>query len=94
MKWKTKDGKEVEVKYMTDQHLLNTQRYMQRRVKSMSEESVACAGCSFQGDMAQYYQEQDLDRLTEAALNTVDVLKHFDKEVERRGLEPLVEREE
>ena len=89
MRWKTKDGKEIEVKDMTDCHLLNTQRYMQRRVNSIQEESVACASMCFQGEMAQYYQEQESYALVEQVFNTVDVLRYFDGEVKRRGLEPL-----
>lgn len=89
MKWKTKDGKLIEVKDMTDNHLLNTQRYMQRRVKDIQEESSACAGMCFQGEMAQYYQEQETDALVEQVLNAVDVLRYFNDELKHRKLEPL-----
>lgn len=89
MKWKTKDGKLIDVKDMTDCHLLNTQRYIQRRVKAIQEENVACAGICFQGEMAQYYQDQELNALMEQLFNTVDVLRYFDGEVEHRRLESL-----
>lgn len=89
MKWKTKGGKLLEVKDMTDQHVLNTQRYMKRRVDAMAENTVACASMTFQGEMAQYCQEQELDALSELDMQAIDVLRHFEEEIKQRGLKLL-----
>ena len=91
MKWQTQSGKVLKVKEMTDSHLLNTQRFMQRKVVSISRETAACASICFQGEMAQYYQDQDLKRLTDDEFAAIDVLRGLNDEVKERGLKPLEE---
>lgn len=86
MKWRTKEGITLDIKDMTNDHLLNAQKYMQRRVKALSEESVACASMCFQGEFAQYYQEQDLDRLAEEEMDAINIVRSFDVEIKARGL--------
>lgn len=89
MKWTTQNGKTLEVKDMADSHLLNAQRFIRRKVASISEEAVACASTYLQGEMAQYYQEQDSERLTNDLFIAIGVLREFDDEVKERGLKLL-----
>ena len=62
--WKQKDGKKIRIKDMTNSHLMNTIRFL---LKYASEEKnySLCSFPSFNGEMAQYYAEQEWDALDE-----------------------------
>lgn len=69
--WKTKSGQVLKIKDMTDSHLLNTIRFLERAgEKQMQQEIAAAWSClsSLQGEMATFYCEQDIDRLEETTL--------------------------
>ncbi len=61
-KWTCKDGRKIRIKDMDDQHLLNTIRMLERNAdKNLN--SVFCAMSFVQGEMAQYFLEQELDNM-------------------------------
>ena len=57
-KWTTKDGTKIRIKDMSDQHIVNTLRLIERMHKNAIEE---CPFPCFGGEMAQYYAEQEFD---------------------------------
>lgn len=64
--WTMRDGTTIKIEDMTDSHLLNSMKLLERSVKDMREgtEVQACGFLSsLQGEMASYYAEQDVDAL-------------------------------
>ena len=60
--WTTKDGQKILIEEMTDQHLLNTIAFLER----VHQEEIAAAwSClsTLRGEMAQFYCENDIDKL-------------------------------
>ena len=62
MKWKCKDGRVLDIQSMTTDHLKNTISMLRRNKFITPDEYLDMLSCaySFQGEMAQYYAEQDL----------------------------------
>ena len=56
--WQTRDGQQIPIRNMADEHLINTLLYLNRRVKLLAEETDAAYSCSVQGDIASYYAAQ------------------------------------
>lgn len=86
MKWKTKDGREIEISEMADSHLLNTYK-MLRRKGFISPKTfrfyLTCAGPN--GEMAQDAFDQELDRVLDSPVS--EFIDLFEEEIRRRGLE-------
>lgn len=77
--WTTKDGDVLTLGEMSESHLRNATKMVERRRDHYRSEAMACASCLglFQGEMAIYHAEQDLDRLSELemdAQHTLDVM--------------------
>jgi len=94
MKWRTREGKEVEIKSMTDSHLLNAHRYLQRRINDLRElEQFAFSPFApSEGTVAADDLESCLsgeggvfDQVISLSVSR-NILK---KEIKRRGLTPL-----
>lgn len=90
--WKTRHGGSIRVCDMTDSHLLNTMRMLEKRSEVLSQEAVDSGYAvlsSMNGEMAQYSIESDLREMEE---NGVEVEEFFPvyaqmrKEAWRRGL--------
>jgi hypothetical protein len=67
--WTTKDGTQLTLGEMDDNHLLNSTRMIKRQLNNVNEELNACWSClaQFQGEMAIMYGEQaaqDLEELS------------------------------
>lgn len=74
--WVTRDGRVIKVKDMKDSHLINTMRMIMRVTKSrlIEEQEYAILNFpSFQGETAQYYAEQEYNRLTSAIIDDCHV---------------------
>ena len=66
--WTTKSGDKIRICDMTDSHLLNTIKLLLRIAgKNLREETSAGWGvlASLQGEMAQMFCEQNIDRIEE-----------------------------
>lgn len=61
--WTCKDGRKVRVKDMDDKHLENTIKFLRRQHQEIV---FGTSYPSFNGEMAQYYAEQEFDRLCES----------------------------
>lgn len=69
VRWRTRDGRRLRPSEMSDQHILNTIAWLQRRKAERAAELNAgwtCLGF-LQGEYATYYAEQDLGREEERA---------------------------
>lgn len=55
--WKTKDGKKIRIKDMSDSHLLNTIKYLDKAYLNYLWNTMP----DLQGDMAQFCAEQDFN---------------------------------
>lgn len=59
--WTTKEGSKIKISDMTDQHLINTTKMLERKAKVTHESEIeACASCAFEGEMAQMAQSHFL----------------------------------
>lgn len=63
--WTTRDGTKIKVGDMSTPHVINSIKMMRRSLDKWSKEEAAAWSClsMFQGEMAQYYCEKDIDRL-------------------------------
>lgn len=61
-KWTTKEGVKIRIKDMTDGHLVNTIRMLER-VHASNIEMAMWEYATVQGEMAQYYMEQAIDEM-------------------------------
>ncbi len=67
MKWKTKDGKRIEVSKMDDEHLVNTIRMLYRggrRIRSGMDNALCHAECALRGEMALQSVEDESNRIS------------------------------
>lgn len=58
MNWVTKNGRAIPVKKMTDEHLRNAFRFVDRAMRRADAEADAAASCRARGDAAQHAAEQ------------------------------------
>lgn len=82
--WTTKDGQRIRIKDMTDTHLMNTIKMMERKVE---EEVADIPYPVFQGEMAQFYADQDYEaaiRMT--PYDRFELYGDMIEEANRRGL--------
>jgi len=93
--WKTKSGETVRICDMTDDHLKNTMRYIQRAAaESLASEISAAysASSSFNPDgMAAYYADQDIDRMESMCVDEwieihYPIYDRLEKDAIRRGI--------
>jgi len=87
-KWKTKDGKLIEIHEMSDKHLLNSQRYCRNQVCGFNDMIKTAAHPVFasRGDGACYAYEQAVEEGFKVA-SSCNYIEHFlDREVKKRGL--------
>ena len=70
MKWKTKDGRILDIKDMDDDHLMNAARLLLRKAASSYRETLLpYFSGQPNGDGAQMAYEAELDTLTEESLD-------------------------
>ena len=77
--WFTKKGETVLMMEMEETHLINSIKLMEKVTDQVSEtERVAWSVASgFQGEMAQYYADQECDKLSETAFNCMVMLQRL-----------------
>ena len=84
-KWKTRDGREVDVADMADDHLVNTLRMLRRNgFVSTSTLNFYLFGPSPEGDGAQLAFDRELSELMNR--KPLDVMSNMESEAEKRGL--------
>jgi len=67
--WTCKDGKRLRICDMTDSHLQNAIAMLERKAKMLLPQEISAAySClaMMSGDMAQFYCEQDIERMEES----------------------------
>lgn len=91
--WTTKAGEKIAIRKMGDTHLLNTIKMIKRYAGvALQSEISAAYSClaSLQGEMAQFYCEQDIDRMEQTSveewLEDRPVYGSLVREAERRKL--------
>lgn len=91
--WKTKDGRLIAVKDMSNSHVLNTHRYMQRRLAELT--SLLAKAWSFlttlSGEMAQECMEREIDVMEDRQCNIQTWVWAFEEEIDKRKLTSLKE---
>jgi hypothetical protein len=87
--WTCRDGTKIKFRDMTDSHLLNAKRMLERRLESVRLDLMASPP-SFGGEDAQYYAEREweseLERTYEDGIAFFKGGAEILKEVERRKL--------
>lgn len=68
MKWKTKDGLLIPIKKLSDSHLLNCIRMIERMDRQNLSAAYSCLSSFNPDSMASFYCEQDIDRMEEEPL--------------------------
>ncbi len=62
--WTTGQGEKIPINKMTDKHLINTIIYLETKARARMEVNLfACYGCAFQGEMAQFEQDNAIERI-------------------------------
>lgn len=83
--WVTREGKKIKVKDMTDSHLLNSIKYLDRRLESMK---ITMPYPNFNGEMAQFCAEQDWDHFQNSEPSDYwPIYETLCKEISKRGLD-------
>jgi hypothetical protein len=79
--WKTREGKKIPIRDMTDAHLKNAVQMLERRFA----EWIPPPPPNFNGEMAQYYAEQEWDRLCRADIGDIfPIIRDLWEEQEQR----------
>jgi hypothetical protein len=84
--WNTKDGRSIPVNCMTERHIINTYRFLERTLDTIQENISAAYMYAPSGDMAEYYWNQDVDFLHENSAYVNQWLRIFDQEMSDRGI--------
>ncbi len=92
--WTCKDGRKVRLCDMDDRHLLNCIAMLERKAAAHLASEISAAYsclCMMGGEMAQFYCEQDIERMEttdpiEFLADTVPIYEHLIAEKERRNL--------
>ncbi len=95
--WKTRDGRNIRVCHMTDTHLLNTIRFMDRQAAAYERDAIRVglhALTALHGEMALLSVEQELDCLMEEGVRMPEIYDDMVEEAAQRGLEALLVEEE
>lgn len=82
MKWKTKDDKVLELFEMELNHLINCKKLLEKQLEEVS--SATAYPPVMQGEMAQYYAEQEYEICLEEEENLIKKIKEFKKEIKKR----------
>lgn len=75
--WTTKDGRRIPIREMTDQHLKNAIRFLERN------DPVDYLGSPPTGEMASYYWEREIDV---ACQHHLEATTSLTAELTRRGI--------
>lgn len=90
--WTTKDGIKIPINKMSDIHLLNTLKYLEKRGKQVFEENLraayAVSGTFSDDSMASYYCDQDISSMEEQGFDPYDIpfYEELHKEALKRDL--------
>ena len=90
--WKTKDGHKIRICDMSDSHLLNAIRMLEKMTDTKESQLISDgynALCCVSGEMAIMHIESDLDDLERNGLDVVECFPIYENLVEdaiRRGL--------
>lgn len=90
MNWKDKQGRIVPIKNMTDEHLLNTIAYLDRRAEE-HDEALMRACNPFGGEIAAAMLDDEQAAAMEEGTEPSDLFKEYDflcAERDRRGIIP------
>ena len=85
--WTTRDGKKMRVDAMSDSHLLNAIKCMERNAKRYYDEVTSDYPC-FQGEMAQDYAEAQWDAVASGGWEGLlpEAYYWLEEERNKRGL--------
>jgi hypothetical protein len=83
--WKTKDGRDVKVMEMTDQHLVNTIAFLKRNIERYRDNEAAAYGGMSGGDMSSYYAEGEADCASDKIMVAQEWLAVMKQEIVRRS---------
>lgn len=64
--WRTKDGRTIPIKEMTDSHLTNTIRFLERAHQRYVDDMTKNGPPVFQGEMAQMYADEEYALLADS----------------------------
>lgn len=87
--WITKNGDALYLGEMTDSHILNAYRMVMRIKADLQEASSAAWSMSFQGEMAQYYQDQAIDSIDNSAQELLRMEIELFEEIKARRIQTL-----
>lgn len=90
--WTQRDGTKIAIRDMTDAHIKNAIAMLERMTEDRRDTCLSSYPC-FQGEMAQYYAEQDWNRtasapVEELAEQTFPVYADLVEEQDRRLSKP------
>ena len=89
--WTTRDGRRIRICDMSDEHLLNVVKLLQRFAEAtrITTVNLYVNTPGPQGDMAQYLFEQEFDAVLDSTYEDYlpEIFDNIELEVKRRGLE-------
>lgn len=89
--WFTKNKDMLFVDKMTNPHLLNAYRMICKIVTNIDSDISAAYSFSFQGEMAQYSQDIEIDRMENKRIEAGNMMEILFEEIKKRKLENQVE---
>jgi hypothetical protein len=87
--WMGRDGTVYEIGQMTDDHVLNAERWCRRQIATGNEAVSGAYAYSPQGEMASYYVDRSIDQMEDQLLDMGYCHARMVAEVRQRGLVPL-----
>jgi hypothetical protein len=84
--YKSKVGKIVVIKDMDDEHLINAINFFKKQKEGLEDSIDSCYGCSFQGEMAQDYQDASINSMEKFSVEIEELLEALIQEKNNRNL--------
>lgn len=89
--WKTKNGEKIRICDMSDSHLNNTIAMLERKAEDLHNITLESYP-NFQGEMAQYYAEQEWEQVAKEGCDAADIYPIYSDLLDERMRRDLLKK--